>query len=102
MGRADGRGGRGESGRSVIVDEPPATSATAEQEPARPDVAEKETPATTAAPESVEERPGNEPGRWSTEDAADGGPLRTAEQRRGELVIVLCTVTRVLGLHKTT
>jgi len=51
----------------VIVDEPPATSATAEQEPARPDVAEKETPATTAAPESVDS-PAQSPYDWTVQE----------------------------------
>jgi len=46
----------------VTGDEPATASATAEQEPARPDVAEKETPATTAAaPESAIDSPAQSP-----------------------------------------
>jgi len=51
----------------VTGDEPATAPATAEQEPARPDVAEQKTPATTAAPESVDS-PAQSPYDWTVQE----------------------------------
>jgi len=65
----------------VTVDEPGQAPATAEQLPARPDVVEQKTPATTAAPESVDSprRRHRAPTTGRSRRAASEGALR----RRG-------------------